>query len=120
MSASNVEKNSWPQMPQMPQMPLQPQPQQPIYTDKEAMLRKISACQIMVLDIALYLDTHWNDTAMINKHNFYAEMLGELIEEYETMFKEPLSIYGMSPENRWTWIDGKWPWERCDRMGGDC
>ncbi len=116
MSATNVENNSWPFQPSMPPL----QPQQPMYTEKEEMLRKISACQIMVLDIALYLDTHWNDTAMINKHNFYAEMLCELIVQYEETFNEPLTIYGMSPDDRWTWIDGKWPWERCDMMGGEC
>jgi spore coat protein JB len=117
MSALFLDKNigALPQKPQEPQMP-----PQPISADNDEMLRKISACQIMVLDISLYLDTHWNDTAMISKHNFYAQMLCELIAQYEATFKEPLTIYGMSAEDRWNWINGKWPWEKCNMTGGAC
>jgi spore coat protein JB len=104
------------EMPEIIEKPQQPE-QMPVSASKDEMMNKIMCAQFMVLDIALYLDTHPCDTAMINKHNFYADMLRGLIAEYEKTFNEPLTIYGISPADRWAWVSEQWPWNKCNVMG---
>lgn len=122
-----------PTTPIMPIMPIMPMPampirdekpqcpnQMPISSAKDEMMNKIMSVQFMVLDIALYLDTHPCDAAMINKHNFYADMLRGLISDYERTFNEPLTIYSISPADRWAWASEKWPWNKCDMSRKEC
>ncbi|MEL7569182.1 MAG: spore coat protein CotJB [Eubacteriaceae bacterium] len=115
----------WDRKPKYPQMPVRDEKphcpgQMPAHSAKDEMMNKIMSVQFMVLDIALYLDTHPCDTAMINKHNFYADMLRGLIADYERTFNEPLTIYGISPADRWAWVSEKWPWNKCDIMRKEC
>lgn len=129
------EQMPMPSMPIMPIMPIMPMPtmpmptmpikdekprcpgQMPALSAKDEMMNKLMSVQFMILDIALYLDTHPCDTAMINKHNFYADMLRGLISDYERTFNEPLTIYSISPADRWAWVSEKWPWNKCDMKG---
>ena len=115
----------WDRKPKCPQRPVRDEKphcpiQMPVGSAKEEMMNKIMSVQFMVLDIALYLDTHPCDTAMINKHNFYADMLRGLMADYEKTYNEPLTIYSISPEDRWAWVSEKWPWNKCDMTRKEC
>ena len=78
-------------------------------TKREAVLKKISTNQFAAHDMQLYLDTHPDDAATIEKMNGYKANAAELIAEYEKEFG-PLTKK-ITDGNQWSWIKGPWPWE---------
>ena len=78
--------------------------------DKNKLFEEIKEYDFTVIELALYLDTHPNDVKALEIYTAVSEKLDRLKEQYEHNFG-PLSIYGVNSGNRWTWIDGPWPWE---------
>lgn len=78
-------------------------------TKKQMLLNQIMKYQFAVLDAALFLDTHPNDTTALAYHNKYSTMLRQLKYEYERYYG-PLSFY-KPQQNYWKYIKGPWPWE---------
>ena len=81
-------------------------------TKRETLLKKISTYQFAALDMQIYLDTHPNDRAALEKAEKYKAMARPLIEQYEEQYG-PLTKRA-SDVNSWTWIKGPWPWESED------
>ncbi len=81
-------------------------------SNREAMLKKLSAVQFAVWEIHLYLDTHPWDLAMLEKHHKMCQKYAVLKNEYEEKFcgLTPKSATGVE------WLKGPWPWEieECD------
>ena len=90
---------------------------------KTQMLEKIMQYRFAVVETALYLDTHPNDTEIVARHNHYAKMAKELMEEYEKTFGEMLCIFSES-ECMWNWPE-EWPFrfgecdKKCCKCGGE-
>ena len=78
--------------------------------DKLRLLEEIKQYDFTVIELALYLDTHPNDTKALRIYASVSEKLEELKEKYEHNYG-PLTINGVNSSDRWTWIDGPWPWE---------
>ncbi len=78
--------------------------------DKLRLLEEIKQYDFTVIELALYLDTHPNDTKALRIYASVSEKLDELKEKYEHNYG-PLTINGVNSGDRWTWIDGPWPWE---------
>ena len=76
---------------------------------KREMLHKIMSLNFAINELALYLDTHPNDTNAIRMHCEYSEKQIELTKEYQKLYG-PLTMNFMS--DTWDWIDEPWPWER--------
>ena len=76
---------------------------------KKKLLQEIMNLNFAINDLALYLDTHPNDTNAIRMHCEYSEKQIALTAEYQRLYG-PLTINFMS--NSWDWIDEPWPWER--------
>ena len=76
---------------------------------REEMLQEIIALNFAINDLALYLDTHPNDTNAISMHCEYSKKQISLTEDYQRLYG-PLTINFMS--DTWDWIDEPWPWER--------
>ena len=76
---------------------------------QKEMLNQIMALNFAINDLALYLDTHPNDTDAIRMHCEYSEKQIAKAAEYQRLYG-PLTINFMS--NSWDWIDEPWPWER--------
>ena len=76
---------------------------------KKHLLNEIMALNFAINDLALYLDTHPNDTNAIRMHCEYSEKQIALTAEYQKLYG-PLTINFMS--DTWNWIDEPWPWER--------
>ncbi len=76
---------------------------------KKKLLKEIMALNFAINDLALYLDTHPNDTTAIRMHCEYSEKQIALTEEYQKLYG-PLTINFMS--DSWDWINEPWPWER--------
>lgn len=78
-------------------------------TDREILLKKISAYQFAALDLQLFLNTHPNDKKVLEKMKEYRDKSLPYIEEYEKKYG-PLTK-NMTSTNNWRWIKGPWPWE---------
>ena len=102
MSCNNYQNNN--------QCPCQNQSPNPSCgCSKKKLLKEIMALNFAINDLALYLDTHPNDTTAIRMHCEYSEKQIALTEEYQKLYG-PLTINFMS--DSWDWINEPWPWER--------
>ncbi len=78
-----------------------------IMTKKE-MLKKIKCYRFAVIELALYLDTHPEDSKALCLHRKYTNELKEILDKYQKIYG-PLTIE--YPCNKWRWIEEPWPWE---------
>ena len=78
-------------------------------TNRDELLRKLTALDFYLIDLQLYLNTHPRDAEALNIYNSVVKAAKALREEYERMF-------GMLTANNpsklpWQWIDEPWPWQ---------
>lgn len=76
-------------------------------TEREKMLRKLSAAEFAAHELHIYLDTHPDDTSAADALAIYEKQSGKLREEFEAKFG-PLTAG--DDGNRWAWIADPWPW----------
>ena len=77
--------------------------------DKENLLRKIQALSFAKVETELYLDTHPNASQALEYYRNILAELDEAMTEYQNKYG-PLFAEGVVGD-RWTWVDGKWPWQ---------
>ena len=77
---------------------------------RRELLQKIQILEFVIIDTALYLDTHPTDQAALNYYHHHRELLEAAKAEYIQCYG-PLNIETEMSKNRWTWIDKPWPWE---------
>lgn len=71
---------------------------------------KIRALGFVKVELELYLDTHPDcQTALDYYYRTLAE-LKRLTDEYQSTVG-PLTAMGVTDTDRWTWVDGPWPWQ---------
>ena len=75
---------------------------------RSGMINEIMSVGFAINELALYLDTHPNDTRALSLHRKYAKEYRNLTDSYERMYG-PLTIN--CPCNKWRWIEEPWPWE---------
>lgn len=79
--------------------------------EKEELLYNILMHKFALIELNLYLDTHPNDTNIINTYKQYLSKEKELTKEYEKNYG-PLTIDSeYVGNNSWNWIKSPWPWE---------
>ena len=74
------------------------------------LLRKIQELSFAKVETELYLDTHPNCASALS---YYKKILAEL-DEAMTKYQNtvgPMYAEGVVSADRWTWVDGKWPWQ---------
>ncbi len=79
-------------------------------SERETLLRKLSAVQFAAWELHLYLDTHIDDPKAIAEHKKYTMKANELIKEFESKFG-PLSP--AAAETSSEWLANPWPWDYC-------
>ena len=67
-------------------------------TDREILLKKISAYQFAALDLQLFLNTHPNDKKVLEKMKEYRDKSLPYIEEYEKKLQYPVNIKQTNPK----------------------
>ena len=72
------------------------------------MLKQIKCYSFAITDLALYLDTHEDDTKALCLHRKYSKELKDLRDKYQKVYG-PLTID--YPCNKWRWLEEPWPWE---------
>ena len=75
---------------------------------RKEMLKKIKCLRFAIIELALYLDTHPDDTKALCLHNKYSKELKEICDKYQKVYG-PLTIE--YPCNKWRWLEEPWPWE---------
>ena len=81
-------------------------------TEREAMLKQLSAFQFAALDLQLYLDTHPGDEKALEQMRGYVQKAKDLKKQYEKRYGA-LTKRG-DGTNGWNWIKAPWPWETED------
>ena len=76
---------------------------------RREMVNDIRELEFAITELALYLDTHPEDSKALCLHKKYCKECKELKDDYQKMFG-PLTIN--FPCNKWRWIERPWPWER--------
>lgn len=80
---------------------------------KDELLYKIQVYNFALKDLTLYLDIHSNDKEKLEKFNEYKKIYNDLKNEYNKNYG-PLCILDINNNNRWTWVDNPWPWDKGD------
>lgn len=78
--------------------------------DKTALLGAIRQYDFAVVEANLFLDTHPCDREAIAYYNKYNCLLQEATAAYEKHYG-PLTVRGGTGDDRWSWVEGPWPWE---------
>ncbi len=76
-------------------------------SEREKLLKKLTAAEFAAHELHIYLDTHPNDAKAGEILNKYEAESRRLSEEFERKYG-PL-IAGKDG-NRWAWISDPWPW----------
>lgn len=79
-------------------------------TCRHGLLKRISECEFVCVELNEYLDTHPNDCKARKDYYCFSRKLEDLIKEYEAQFG-PLKNFGHSPTEAGCWICSKWPWQ---------
>lgn len=81
---------------------------------KEELMKLIQSTNFVIIEMALYLDTHPDCACALSTYHDYHKTFLEAVKIYEKRF-EPLTIYGVYSDDYWTWGNEPWPWQKeCD------
>ncbi len=82
-------------------------------TEREAALRQVCMHDFAMLETALYLDAHPNNTAALDYYQQMRAARTKAQTAYESAYG-PLTHAGVDSKTEWTWINDPWPWEGAD------
>lgn len=82
--------------------------------NKQELFSWINKVSFMAYDMALYLDTHPDDTQAMEFFHKYSQMRRQALANYAAQFG-PLTMDCISNDDHWHWATQPWPWE-----GGYC
>ena len=80
------------------------------YSEKEMLMRRMSAAQFAEWETHIYLDTHPNDDSAMDAHDKYGKKYEMLKKEYESKYG-PVDAMVSPGTHRFAWINDPWPWE---------
>ena len=78
---------------------------------KEALMMQLQVLFFSIDDIKLYLDTHPTDQVALDYYRKFRDLKDKTLNEYTAKYG-PISAENIDVNNRWTWVDTPWPWER--------
>lgn len=75
------------------------------------LMEELQACDFVLVELTLYLDTHPNDSEAIKQFNYYAKVRKGLKKQVESIYG-PLEQFGHSFSGYpWNWNEEPWPWQ---------
>jgi spore coat protein JB len=84
-------------------------------SEREKLLKTLSAYQFAAWETGLFLDTHPCDRMAMAYYERVRDQKNALMKEYAEAFG-PITKEQVRPgEERFTWLESPWPWE-----GGNC
>lgn len=79
-------------------------------------LTELQTMAFAIQELALYLDTHRNDTEALEMYRMYQKMYMDGKKAYEKDHG-PLNHMSVSGD-KYRWLDDPWPWEYCAHREG--
>ena len=76
---------------------------------REELMQKIHALSFAMTEAQLFLDTHPDCRDALTYFKDMRAQLDTAMTEYQNKYG-PLFAY-MTVGDKWTWIDGPWPWQ---------
>ena len=74
-------------------------------------MTELQVMAFAIQELALYLDTHRDDTEALELYQAYQKMYHDCAEKYAKEFG-PLNHKSPS-DGKYRWLDDPWPWEYC-------
>ena len=84
-------------------------------SEREKLLRRLSAAQFAAWELNIFLDTHPNNPEAIARYKAYKRTARELMAQFESKFG-PLEAQNIYGDARFEWVNNPWPWE----IEGEC
>ncbi|HIW80065.1 MAG TPA: spore coat protein CotJB [Candidatus Acetatifactor stercoripullorum] len=81
-----------------------------ILSNKEQMLKDISIVDFILVEFALYLDTHPTDRNAMEYFNHYSRMKNQMVKEFSQKYF-PLTKDLAESNKEWRWGAAPLPWE---------
>ena len=81
-----------------------------ILSNKEQMLKDISIVDFILVELALYLDTHPTDRNAMEYFNHYSRMKNQMMKEFSQKYF-PLTKDFAESNKEWRWGAAPLPWE---------
>ncbi len=78
-------------------------------TEREHSAHTVQHLQLALVDATLFLDTHPDNPAALNYFQRMQEQYQKAKDEFESHFGPLTHAYDFG--EKWSWIDGPWPWE---------
>jgi spore coat protein JB len=80
--------------------------------NREELMRKLQAVNLMAVDLQHYLDTHPKNKQALEDYKEVSKQYQTLRKEYEQEYG-PLTNFGyMTSFDATIWVNDPWPWER--------
>ena len=79
--------------------------------EQKTLLGSIKKYDFTLKELNLYLDTHPNCRRALAMFRKYRDLRSKALDEYTRKFG-PLTPEQVISDERWTWTDDPWPWER--------
>ena len=76
---------------------------------QDALLKKIQALSFAKVETELYLNTHPDSQAALEYYRDILSSLDEAMTGYQNKYGPLFAEAGAG--DRWTWVEGKWPWQ---------
>lgn len=79
--------------------------------EREALLYQLLQYKFALTDLDLYLDTHPNDSSVVELYQKYLKIAKQICDKYESKYG-PLTLDSSAiGKNNFLWKNSPWPWE---------
>lgn len=87
--------------------------------NREMLMKELQELSFRLYDLALYLDTHSNDTSALALYNQTLCKYKSMVSNFEKLYGPISKLNIDETANKWDWINGPWPWE-CVKYEEEC
>lgn len=79
--------------------------------DREVLLKRLQVCDFVLKECHLFLDINPDNREALECFNKYQRLRKEALEDYQERFGPITAVGYENYGDRFTYIDGPWPWE---------
>lgn len=79
--------------------------------EQTVLANRLKVCSFVLLETALFLDTHPTDQDALAYYKRYNELYTQAKNDYVSKYG-PITHSDFDGGDRWTWVDGPWPWQQ--------
>ncbi|MCL2617707.1 MAG: spore coat protein CotJB [Defluviitaleaceae bacterium] len=80
--------------------------------ERDALLRRLTELDFMLVDLAMFLNTHPGEAAAVEEYNKVVCEADKVRSGYEKLVGPLCSFRSKNNAPTWIWPDEPWPWSR--------